>query len=267
MMPVMRAKIKENLHAVLFWGVLAVVMLLFAQKTYYALIIALFGIYAIVASALDILFGYSGQISLGHAGLFAIGAYTSALLALRLNVPTFAALLLGAIFTTFVGVLIAIPASKLVKHFLSLLMIAFGQIVYLIINSWSEVTGGSLGLMNIPSLHILGFSFDSYIKCAVLIWGILAVLLVMKTRIVDSRIGRAFIALRENTVAARGLGINVRKYKVMAFAISAFMTGLAGGLYTFLRGMIISPVLFIHLFMCKSRTPSELAVRCLQVIS
>ena len=239
----MKMKIKNHLSSVIFWVVLAVTLLLFAQKNYYAFIIALFGVYAIVATALDVLFGYTGQISLGHAGLFAIGSYVTALLSLKLSVPTAIALILGAVAATVVGALIAIPASKLVKHFLSLLMIAFGQIVYLIINSWSKVTGGSLGLMNIPKLNLFGFKFDSYIKIAILIWLVLALLLVVKVRIINSRVGSAFIALRENSVAAKGLGINIKKYKVMAFAISAFMTGLAGGLYTYVRGFI-SPETF-----------------------
>ena len=239
----MKMKIKNHLSSVIFWVVLAVTLLLFAQKNYYAFIIALFGVYAIVATALDVLFVYTGQISLGHAGLFAIGSYVTALLSLKLSVPTAIALILGAVAATVVGALIAIPASKLVKHFLSLLMIAFGQIVYLIINSWSKVTGGSLGLMNIPKLNLFGFKFDSYIKIAILIWLVLALLLVVKVRIINSRVGSAFIALRENSVAAKGLGINIKKYKVMAFAISAFMTGLAGGLYTYVRGFI-SPETF-----------------------
>jgi len=239
----MKTKIKNNLFSIIFWAVLAIGMLFFARKTYYAFIIALFGIYAMVATGLDVLFGYTGQISLGHAGLFAIGAYVTALLTMKLGIPTAISLILGAVITTIVGALIAIPASKLVKHFLSLLMIAFGQIIYLIINSWAKMTGGSLGLMNIPELNIFGFAFDSYIKCAILIWVLLAVILVIKVNIVKSRVGSAFIALRENTVAAKGLGIDIKKYKIMAFAISAFMTGLAGGLYTFLRGFI-SPETF-----------------------
>ena len=239
----MKMKMKNHLSSVIFWAVLAVTLLLFAQRNYYAFIIALFGVYAIVATALDVLFGYTGQISLGHAGLFAIGSYVTALLALKLGVPTAIALILGAVAATVVGALIAIPASKLVKHFLSLLMIAFGQIVYLIINSWSKVTGGSLGLMNIPKLNLFGFKFDSYIKIAILIWLVLALLLVVKVRIINSRVGSAFIALRENSVAAKGLGIDIKKYKVIAFAISAFMTGLAGGLYTYVRGFI-SPETF-----------------------
>ena len=230
------------------WKIIAVLlaagaMLAFAQKSYYALIIALFGVYAIVATSLDVLFGYTGQISLGHAGLFAIGAYVSTLLTVRLGVPSLFSLVLGSLATALSGALIAIPASKLVKHFLSLLMIAFGQIVYLVINSWIDVTGGSLGIMNIPYLNIFGFSVNSNFRGAIVIWIILALVLFVKHRIINSRVGSAFIAIRENTVAARGLGIDVQKYKVMAFAISAAMTGLAGGLYAFLRGFI-SPETF-----------------------
>lgn len=223
--------------------VAAIIMFVLGQKSYYALIIALFGIYAIVATSLDILFGYTGQISLGHAGLFAIGAYATALLTMKLGIPSLISLILGSALTALIGALIAIPASKLVKHFLSLLMIAFGQIVYLIANSWTEVTGGSLGILNIPYLNVFGLQINSNLKNAVVIWIILALVLLCKHRIIHSRVGYAFIAIRENTVAARGLGVDVQKYKVLAFAVSAAMTGLAGGLYAFLRGFI-SPETF-----------------------
>jgi len=239
----MKAFISKNKWTLLLLIAATALMLVLAQKTYYALIIALFGIYAIVATSLDVLFGYTGQISLGHAGLFAIGAYSSALLTIKLGVPSLLSLVLGSAITALIGALIAIPASKLVKHFLSLLMIAFGQIIYLIINSWTEVTGGSLGIMNIPYLNVFGFEVNSNLKGAIVIWVILAIVLLVKHRIIRSRVGNAFIAIRENTVAARGLGIDVQKYKVLAFAVSAAMTGLAGGLYAFLRGFI-SPETF-----------------------
>ena len=223
--------------------IIAFAALLITQKSYYALIVGLIGVYAIVATALDILFGYTGQISLGHAGLFAIGAYSTTLLTMKLGIPTLISLILGSVITTIIGALIAIPASKLVKHFLSLLMIAFGQIVYLIINSWMDFTGGSLGIMNIPDLNLFGLILDTNLKKAVFIWLILVIVLAVKKRIIDSRIGYAFIAIRENPVAARGVGIDVRKYKVFAFSISAAMTGLAGGLYAYLRNFI-SPEAF-----------------------
>lgn len=222
---------------------LIVVALLLSQKTYYALIIALIGVYAIVAIALDVLFGYTGQISMGHAGLFAIGSYATVLLTMRAGVPSLLALVLGAIIAMIAGFLVAIPASKLVKHFLALLMTAFGQMVYLIVNTWTPVTGGSLGIGSIPYLNMCGWVLNSNLKNSIVIWIIVAIMMLVKHRTINSRTGRAFIAIRENPVAARGLGINVRWYKILAFGISAFMTGLAGGLYAFLRGFI-SPETF-----------------------
>jgi len=115
--------------------------------------------------------------------------------------------------------------------------------VYLIANTWTPVTGGSLGIGNIPYLNVCGLVLNSNLKCAIFIWILVGACMLCKYRIINSRTGRAFIAIRENPVAARGLGIDVRRYKIMAFAISAFMTGMAGGLYAFLRGFI-SPETF-----------------------
>lgn len=234
----MKTFLQKNKISLIVIAALVAVALILSQRTYYALIIALFGVYAIVAISLDILFGYTGQISLGHAGLFAVGAYVAALFTMRLGIPSLISLILGAVVTMLVGFVVAIPASKLVKHFLSLLTIAFGQMIYLVVNTWTPVTGGSLGIGEIPYLNLCGWVLNSNLENSIFIWILVAVVIVVKKRIVDSRTGRAFIAIRENPVAARGLGIDVRKYKIMAFAISAFMAGLAGGLYAFLRGFI-----------------------------
>lgn len=239
----MKTFAQKNLKAILAVAVLVAVALMLSQKTYYALIIGLIGIYAIVADSLDILFGYTGQISLGHAGLFAIGSYVTTLLTMRAGVPSLISLVLGAVATMLVGFVVAIPASKLVKHFLSLLMIAFGQMVYLIVNTWTPVTGGSLGIGGIPYLNLCGWVLNSNLENSIFIWVLVALTMLVKHRIINSRTGRAFIAIRENPVAARGLGVDVRRYKIMAFGISAFLTGMAGGLYAFLRGFI-SPETF-----------------------
>ena len=239
----MKNYLKNHKKAILIVGVLAAVALILSQKTYYALIIALFGVYAIVSISLDILFGYTGQISMGHAGLFAIGAYATTLLTMKGGIPSLISLVLGSIITMIAGFAVAIPASKLVKHFLSLLMIAFGQMIYLIINTWIPVTGGSMGIGSIPYLNVCGWVLNSNLKNSIFIWILVAAVMLVKHRTINSRTGRAFIAIRENPVAARGLGINVRRYKILAFGISAFMTGLAGGLYAFLRGFI-SPETF-----------------------
>lgn len=234
----MKAYFQKNKISIIAVAIIAIIALLLSQRTYYALVIALFGVYSIVAISLDILFGYTGQISLGHAGLFAIGAYSATLFTMRLGIPSLISLILGSVLTMVAGFLVAIPASKLVKHFLSLLMIAFGQMVYLIVNAWTPVTGGSLGIDSIPYLNVCGWVLNSNLENMIVIWVLVALAMIVKKRVVDSRTGRAFIAIRENPVAARGLGIDVRKYKIIAFGISAFMTGLAGGLYAFLRGFI-----------------------------
>ena len=147
-------------------------------------------------------------------------------------------MLIGVVFSMVVGAIIAIPATKLVKHFLSLLTIAFGQLVYTFANSTRPITGGASGLKDIPSISIFGFSFDSYAKSFVLIFVLVVLLTIVKQNIVKSRTGRAFLAIRENTQAAYSSGINVRMYKTLAFVISAAYAGLAGGLYAHLINFI-----------------------------
>ena len=208
------------------------------DETYIALMFCRFGIYTIAVSGLDLLFGYTGQISFGHAAFFAVGAYTSAYFAINLNWNPVLTILLGAVFSMVVGAVIAIPATKLVKHFLSLLTIAFGQLVYTFANSTRPITGGASGLKDIPSISVFGFSFDTYAKSFVLIFVLTVLLTIVKNNIVKSRVGRAFMAIRENTQAAYSSGINVRMYKTLAFIISAGYAGIAGGLYAHLFNFI-----------------------------
>ncbi len=225
-------------------AVLAVVCGLLLRNNFTALVLCLIGIYSIAVSGLDVLFGYTGQISFGHAGFYAIGAYTSAICTMRLGIPSLISLLLGSIVAMAFGFLIAVPASKLVKHFLSLLTIAFGQMVFMFANSTRPLTGGASGLKDVPPISFFGVSLKGSVRMFPLIVALLVVMLILKSFLIRSRTGRAFIAIRENTVAAYGMGIHVRKYKIMAFAISAFLTGLAGALYAHLIGFI-SPETFM----------------------
>lgn len=233
---------KHKIKTIIALIVIAVCLLI-AQKTYPALILAYISIYAIATTGLDILFGYSGQISFGQAAFFAIGAYTSAILSVSYSWPTALNLLLGSVFAVIIGMILAIPASKLVKHFLALMTIAFNQIIYMFVNSAQTLTGGASGIKEIPKLVFFGIKLESNFIFLIFSICVLIFISIIKSRIVNSRTGRAFIAIRENTQAAAGLGINVRAYKVMAFGISAFMAGLAGGMYAFLVGFI-SPETF-----------------------
>lgn len=208
------------------------------NSTYIILLMCTSAISIIVVSGLDILFGYSGQISLGHAGFYCIGAYTSAILSRSLGVPVWVTLLAGAVLSALVAVLIALPSIKLVHHFLALMTIAFGQLAYLFVANTEKLTGGFSGYNFIPQPSIGSFVFNTNVRQYYLILLFVVIFLLIKQRIIHSRTGRAFVAIRENTPAADGMGVDVRKYKVMAFAISAFYTGFGGGLYAHLIGFI-----------------------------
>jgi branched-chain amino acid transport system permease protein len=239
----MFAKLKENKGLPLTLGIVAVACALMLRERYLALVLCFVCINIIAVTGLDILFGYTGQVSFGHAGFYAIGAYTSALLSLRLGLPSVLTVIIGGFVSMLFGVVIALPAAKLVKHFLSLLTIAFGQMVYIFIAVTVPLTNGTSGLVGIPHISIFGYTFSTNQSNFFLLLGIVVLVLIAKNRIVDSRIGRAFIAIRENPHAANGMGINIRYYKILAFAISAFLTGIAGALYAHLM-RFISPDTF-----------------------
>ena len=217
---------------------------IFSSSNYIFSVINFILIYAIAATGLDILFGYTGLISLGHAGFYAIGAYVSALLSRDLGMPVVLTLIIAAIIATLIAVLLAWPSSKLKGHFLALVTIAFGEIIYLlIIHSPGDVTAGFTGLYGIPELTLFGYAFESNASYFYVLMFVVVLFMFVKSRIIDSKVGRAFIALRDNQEAANGMGINVRKYRVTAFAISAFMTSVAGSLYAHMIGFI-SPETF-----------------------
>lgn len=239
----MISKIKNKRISLIVAGIFIIICGFLARDRYIALVMCQIGFTAIAVTGLDILFGYSGQISFGHAGFYAVGAYTSAILTTRLNVDPLIAMIAAGILSIIVGIIVAFPASKLVKHFLSLMTIAFGQIAYNFVGITDELTNGFTGIGNIPPVSIFGYKLVTRQSYLVFIVVLLVLALIMKKRIIDSRTGRAFIAIKENTHAAGGIGINVRFYKIMVFAISAFYTGIAGSLYTHLA-LYISPDTF-----------------------
>jgi branched-chain amino acid transport system permease protein len=236
-------KLKEKRGLLLALGIVAIACAFMLRERYLALVLCFVCINIIAVTGLDILFGYTGQVSFGHAGFYAIGGYTSALLSLRLGLPTMLTILAGGFLSMLFGVVIALPAAKLVKHFLSLLTIAFGQMVYIFIAVTVPLTNGTSGLVGIQHVSLFGYTFKTNQSNFFFLLGIVIIVLVAKNRIIDSRVGRAFIAIRENPHAANGMGINIRYYKILAFAISAFLTGIAGALYAHLM-RFISPDTF-----------------------
>lgn len=197
---------------------------------YLVMICCIMLVYIIAVSGLDILFGYSGQISLGHAAFFVIGAYTSGLLNNYFGIPLILTIPLGAVLSAAIGALLAYPASKLKFHFLSLATIAFGEVVY----NFLYISPGGF-TRDYLGIDAIGISFlHNYTHWYFFLLAIAILALLGKHSLVHSRTGRAFIAIRENTHAADGMGVDVRKNKIIAFAVSAFYTGLSGSLFVHL---------------------------------
>ncbi|MDL2324742.1 branched-chain amino acid ABC transporter permease [Ruminococcaceae bacterium OttesenSCG-928-A16] len=232
------------------FGFLALLLLLpviftAVDFTYGITISCFVAIYVIAVSGIDIVFGYCGQISMGHAAFYAVGAYGSALLSSKLNIPIIISMFIAPVIAAILGALLAYPASKLVFHFLSLATIAFGEITYqLILQSPGGITGNAVGLAT-KKVNLFGFAFNTSFRFYYLALAFVLLLLAAKTNLVSSRVGRAFVAIRENTHAAEGMGVNARKYKVIAFATSAFFTAVAGSMYAHFVGYI-SPDTFTN---------------------
>lgn len=212
----------------------------------YAITLACYAeLYFIAISGFDILFGYCGQINMGLAGFFAIGAYGSAILHNFCGIPVVFSMILAAAAACAIGAILAWPCARLQFHFLSLATIAFGNIVNQIAShSPGKITGNFNGMYtDRPAI----FGLELTTNISFYFFGLVCVLIsvLIKYRVVHSKMGRAFSAIRDNVKAADGMGINVRKYKVIAFAICAFFTGFAGSMYAHLVGFI-SPDTFLQ---------------------
>ena len=230
-------KFKKNLPPIIIVFLL-LIALIFKDNGYIMLMLCTIGVYVIAVSGLDLLFVYTGQISLGHAAFFAIGAYTSAILTVKFGWPVWAGMISGTLLAAAVGAMVAFPASKLVHHFLALLTIAFGQMMYIFIANTPKITNGFTGINRIPPITIGSYAVDNNFSFFFFILTIVIMCLIAKQRIIKSRVGRAFIAIRENSHAANGIGINVQYYKIMAFMLSSLYTGLAGALYAHLISFV-----------------------------
>ncbi|MCC8405618.1 branched-chain amino acid ABC transporter ATP-binding protein/permease [Paraburkholderia sp. MMS20-SJTN17] len=188
-------------------------------------------IYAILLFGLDIVVGYTGQVSLGHAGLFGVGAYTAGVLFVKLGMPIFVTAPLAILTTAGFGAILALPALRVSGPYLAMVTLAFGTILQILINEMDFLTNGPMGLkIQKPSLGARPMNeVEYYWLVAVL----LVVSLIVVHRVLKSHLGRAFEALRDSPIASDCMGVSVYRYKVYAFVISAGFAGLAGCLYSY----------------------------------
>ncbi len=189
------------------------------------------GIYAILASSLNITNGYTGLFSFGHAAFYGIGAYTAAILATRYALPFWLTFPVAGIAAGLVGLAIALPTLRLKGIFLALITIGFQEIVYLLILNWTSLTRGPMGIPGIPPPAIRSYSFGGNRDYYYLILLLNGAALFLIARIAGSRVGRAFVAIREDEVAAQAVGIPVSQMKVLSFVIATTMAGVAGAFF------------------------------------
>jgi branched-chain amino acid transport system permease protein len=201
------------------------------QGSYLVGIMILVGIYAIVAFSLDLIIGYSGQLVLGHQGFFGLGAYVSGVLATRYGLSPLLSMLNAILFTCVAAYVIGRPAFRLRGYYLGILTLAFGLIIHSVFVSFRGFTGGTDGLRQIPPFSVGPLVFDTDFKYYYLVWVLVLLSLILYLNIVNSRMGLALRAIKEDEYAAAAMAINVPRYKMMVFLLTAGFAALAGALY------------------------------------
>lgn len=190
--------------------------------------------YIIFASSLNVINGYSGQFNIGHAGFMLIGSYTGALLATKLGMggPWYwLAIPIAGIVTALAGLLVSLPTLKLRGIYLAIVTLGFSEIIRIVAMNWTSVTNGPLGVKNIPKIWLFGISKTSSPLVMYYIVFIFVVICLYATyKVINSRVGRAWMSIREDSAAAMSLGVEVRKYKAINFMYGAFWAGIGGAL-------------------------------------
>ena len=185
-------------------------------------------LYGLLALSLTLVAGTVGMVSLGHAGLLAIGAYASALLAIELKIPVVVSIGLAGVITAVLGTLLVFPSFRMRGHYVSIATLAIGQIVALVILNWNSLTRGPIGISGIPELAIAGLPLYDAPQAYWFVLVIVVALALLQTRVLTSHLGRTWRALRDDDIAARSHGINPNRYKAMAFAFGGFGAGIGG---------------------------------------
>jgi branched-chain amino acid transport system permease protein len=212
---------------VLLFGVIP-----FISSPFILYVLNTIGIYAIAAIGLNLLIGYTGQISLGHGAFFGVGAYTGAILAAKANLPFWVAVPAGGLFTAAVGMIFGIPSVRLKHLYLTIATLAGQFIIEYVMVQWESLTGGAAGI-SVIGASLFGLDLGNDRTFYYVIFVCFVVMTWIAVNLVRTRYGRAFIAIRDNDRAAEGMGIPIFLYKLLSFGISSFYAGFAGALYAF----------------------------------
>lgn len=208
------------------------------------------GIYVILVLGLNLLLGYAGQISLGHAAFYGIGAYSSAIVTMKCSISPWLGFLAAIVITCAIALLIGIPTLRLRGHYLAMATLGIGIIFNKVMVAWDSFTGGPDGIYGIPTLNIGSFAIDSDVKQYYFVWLVTILVFTLSYNIVNSGVGRALKAIKSNETASGVLGINAARYKLLIFVLSAAFASIAGSLYTHCR-LFINPQIFSFILSIK----------------
>jgi branched-chain amino acid transport system permease protein len=231
------AKIINKRNIILALVLVAIVFPFVTQNDYFIHVMTLSFIWMIGVYGLNLLAGYTGYLSLAHAGFFAVGAYSLGLLTVKAQMNFWLAFVLALMITSILGFLVGLIALRTKEHFFAIYTLCVGYILYLVIDKWDSLTEGVRGLIGIPAPSNIGpISFETPLSQYYLVLAILLAVILIVYRIVHSLTGRSYIAIRNSEDLAQTIGISTMKNKLEAFVLSTFFAGLSGALYaSFIR--------------------------------
>lgn len=225
-------KYLTNRNLFIVFIILTLIIPFITDNRYLLHVLSLTFIWTIAVYGLNLISGFTGQLSLAHAGFFGIGAYSVGLLTVRLEMNFWLALFLACMITTFIGFIISIFSLRTKEHFFAIYTLCVGYIIYLLIYKWDSLTGGVRGLIGIPTPDPIGpISFQTPKSQYYLLLFFLILVIFLNARLINSLVGRTFIAIRNSEELAQTIGIHTMKEKMISFILSTFFAGLAGGLY------------------------------------
>jgi len=213
------------------------------ENSYYLQIMTFIGINTLLALGLNMLMGYAGQVSLGHAAFYGIGAYTTAILSGTYGISPWLALVCAVGCAVFIAFVVGLPTLKLSGYYLGMGTLGFGMIVKILLREWSSVTGGASGFVGIPMLQAGSISFMSGRNYFFLVWMVVLIAIILCRRILSSRMGRALRSIHDGENASLAVGVNTHYLKLQIFMFSAALGAIAGFLYAHFV-MFISPESF-----------------------
>jgi len=239
-------KKKSVTQSLIISGGLGLFFLPLLLNNYYIDILNLCLLYSLLAVGLNITVGYTGLLDLGYAAFYGVGAYVYALLSTGIGLSFWLGLPVGGLVAAFFGLILGLITLRLRGDYLAIITLGFVQIIYLVLNNWDSVTQGPNGIMQIGRPEIAGFVIRDQLHFYYLILSFLLIVVLAVHRLVHSQIGRAWIAIREDELAAEAMGINTTRMKVLAFALGAGIAGI-GGVFFAARYTFVSPESFTFL--------------------